>query len=82
MVMMTVEGGLTMDQAAGLAAGPFGEHLRGLAAMYVAPLFWQEKDQQGNASIRNGTMFFLEAGEGPFAVTARHVYQGYRTAKS
>lgn len=47
---------------------------------YVAPIHWEQRSAGGGVEIRNGTMFFLDAGRGPFAVTARHVYQACRGA--
>jgi hypothetical protein len=48
----------------------------------VAPLFWEMPDAQGRVRPTNATMFFLDGGLGPFAVTANHVYQGFLRAKA
>jgi hypothetical protein len=47
-------------------------------ASLVAPLFWVISDPDGRYRVRNGTAFFLDAGAGPFAVTAAHVIDGWR----
>ena len=74
-------GDVTKEEAIELCRGPFGKVMRELAASYVAPVFWEERNKEGGIRLRNSTMFFMDVGEGPFAVTARHVYQGYRAAK-
>lgn len=55
--------------------------MRAIAASYVAPIFWEVDADEGGLGLRNGTMFFLDAGEGVIAVTAAHVYRGYLDAK-
>ena len=75
-------GDVTKEEAIELCRGSFGKVMRELAASYVAPVFWEERNKEGGVRLRNSTMFFMDAGEGPFAVTARHVYQGYRVAKN
>ncbi|MCZ6847943.1 MAG: hypothetical protein O7F75_03745 [Alphaproteobacteria bacterium] len=57
------------------------------AASYAVPIFWvvPAEDGQGpdrNGRVRNGTLFVVDAGMGPFAVTANHVYEGYVEAKA
>jgi hypothetical protein len=39
----------------------------------TAPLFWILRDSNGNEMIKNGSLFFMDAGKGVFAVTASHV---------
>jgi hypothetical protein len=34
----------------------------------TAPLFWILRDSSGNEMVKNGSLFFLNAGEGAFAV--------------
>ncbi len=72
---------MTYDEAVARARGSFGEELRKVATSYIAPLFWETKNERGEVALRNGTAFFLDAGEGPFAVTAAHVYQACLEAK-
>ena len=73
---------VTKEEAIELFHGPFGKVMGELAASYAAPVFWKERNKEGQIRLRNGTMFFLDAGEGPFAVTARHVYKEYCVAKN
>ncbi len=42
-------------------------------ASITAPLFWVLRDSCGNEMIKNGSLFFIDAGGGTFAVTAAHV---------
>lgn len=44
---------------------------------HVAPLYWLKRPR-GPIEIRNGSIFFIDAGLGPFAVTAAHVIAGWR----
>jgi hypothetical protein len=39
----------------------------------TAPLCWVIRDGSGKELMKNGSVFFLDAGAGPFAVTAAHV---------
>src|SRR5258706_9409378 len=43
----------------------------------ATPIFWPYRDGAG-LRISNGTAFFVDAGEGPFGVTAAHVVEGWR----
>ena len=72
---------MTRDEAIDLLRGPFGKVIRDTVTSYVAPLCWEALEDDGRIVLRNGTVFFLDAGQGPFAVTASHVYQGYLEAK-
>ncbi len=56
-------------------------------AGYAVPIFWLAPPGDGregdrNGRVRNGTLFVVDAGMGPFAVTANHVYEGYVAAKA
>ena len=45
--------------------------------LITAPIFWVICDASGPP--RSGSAFFLDAGKGPFGVTAQHVIAGWRT---
>jgi hypothetical protein len=47
-----------------------------LVISYAAPLCWEVRDQ--GVKTRNGTVFFLDVGSGPMAITAAHVIEGWR----
>jgi hypothetical protein len=44
----------------------------------TAPLFWIIREGEKQYRVRNGSAFFLDAGQGPFGVTARHVLAGLK----
>jgi len=50
-------------------------------ARYVTRLFWHYQDKSlwtpPFALAQHASMFFLDCGRGPFAVTAGHVYETY-----
>ncbi|MBI3915536.1 MAG: hypothetical protein HY322_00825 [Betaproteobacteria bacterium] len=60
-----------------VATGPFPRRLRRLAAAHVGMFSWVMVPHEGNPEIHNGSMFLLDCGQGPFLVTAGHVYTGY-----
>ncbi len=68
---------LSREEAKAFLKGDFGIVMRDLAASYVAPFFWASKTAEDMIKFSNGMMSFLDCGEGPFAVTASHVYHGY-----
>jgi len=66
------------EEAKALIAGDFGKELLKAACAYCHPLFWAVRADSGLWKIKaNGTAFFLDCGEGPFLVTAAHVYEEY-----
>lgn len=72
----------TREEAIALLNGQLGAVLLESTASYVAPFFWETPAEEGGVRLRNGSMFFLNCGEGTFGVTADHVYQGYLEAKA
>jgi hypothetical protein len=78
---MAAQRRMNREEATALLMGPFGKFMRDTVASYVAPIFWETLDNEDRVVLRNGTIFFLDAGEGVFAVTAGHVYDGYVRAK-
>lgn len=48
----------------------------------AAPLYWIVRESSDHYKVRNGTVFFLDAGQGPFAVTCFHVIEGFRSDKA
>lgn len=66
------------EEAIALLKGGLGEALVNAAANYVMPIYWVAA-QDGRPHIPgNGSAFLLDAGQGPFLVTAGHVFEGYR----
>ena len=75
------------EQAIEPANGRFAEVALQAVADYAVPIFWAVPPEEGrepdrNVRIRNGTLFVVDAGMGPFAVSANHVYEGYVAAKA
>ena len=59
----------------------FAKVLLDVAFDCSAPLYWfSTADNKRGPVANNGTVFFVDAGVGSFAITARHVLQGYREA--
>ena len=67
----------TREEATEMLQGDFGRAIRDLTFSFVAPLYWQIMNDDSVVALRNGTAFFLNAGEGVMMATARHVYEGY-----
>lgn len=44
----------------------------------TAPLYWIIREVNKGFRVRNGSAFFLDAGKGPFGVTANHVVEGWK----
>lgn len=65
-----------------VATGPFPRQLRNIAAAKVSPISWVAVPEQGAPVLHNGSMFFLDCGDGPFAVTAGHVCREYLRDRS
>jgi hypothetical protein len=51
--------------------GRLGEAELALAASFCAPLYWVNRIDARQIEVKNGGAFFLDAGDGPFGVTAR-----------
>jgi hypothetical protein len=63
-------------EARRIMAGGLGKAELEFATSVCAPLYWIIREAGGRVRVRNGTVFFLDAGEGVFAVTAAHVLAG------
>ncbi len=59
----------------------FGRETLRAAASLVAPIYFAPRDGAGNNAINNGTIFFLDLGQGPFGVTADHVLRAFLNRK-
>ena len=59
----------------------FADVLFEIVLKCTAPIYWYEAHgKKLGAPISNGTIFFVDAGYGPIAISARHVLDGYRKA--
>jgi len=72
---------MTKEEAQVLLADDFGKALLKAASDYAIPLFWGTPDNDHWQVCNNGTAFILDCGQGPFLVTAAHVYEGYLAKK-
>jgi hypothetical protein len=66
------------DEARAIMAAGLGRAELEFATAVTAPLYWIIRGSDKRYRARNGSAFFLDAGEGPFAVTANHVIEGWR----
>jgi hypothetical protein len=71
---------MTKDEAIRLLKGPYGHEMQKIATDYTSVIFWADRDR--DTRIGNGSVFFLDLGQGTFAVTADHVVQAYLDRKA
>lgn len=69
---------LTHEEAKQIMLSGLGEAELRFATSLTAPIWWVIKNPNGTFFTKNGSAFFLDAGEGPFGVTANHVIEGWR----
>ena len=62
-----------IKEAKAIILGGLGKEELKFAASITAPLFWVRRCANGSVMVKNGSVFFLDAGQGAFAVTAAHV---------
>jgi hypothetical protein len=58
-----------------------GANLLHSGLAFAIPLWWLSEDQTANFTLRNGSAFLADHGQGIFAVTAAHVFSEYQEAK-
>jgi hypothetical protein len=68
---------ISIEAAKAIMKGGLGEAELKLVATFAAPFYWVIRQGDGRPTTRNGTAFFLDAGNGPIGVTACHVIEGY-----
>jgi hypothetical protein len=62
------------EEAIAVIRGGLGKAELEFIGSLTAPLFWILRDSSsGHEMVKNGSLFFLDAGKGAFAVTASHV---------
>src|SRR5215471_15001209 len=62
-----------IDEAKALMRSGLGKAELEFIATITAPLFWVLRGNDRRDHMKNGSVFFLDAGQGSFAVTAAHV---------
>jgi hypothetical protein len=70
----------TREQALALLRLGLDKALQMAAAQYVMPICWIAAEKGRPLLLGNGSAFIMDAGSGPFLVTAQHVYSEYRAA--
>jgi hypothetical protein len=74
----SLERQLSREEGEAIMRGGLGRFELELVTSFCAPLYCAMRDGSGNICSRNGTAFFLDAGNGLFGVTAAHVIDGLR----
>ncbi|SDA60783.1 MULTISPECIES: hypothetical protein [unclassified Janthinobacterium] len=72
---------MTENEAQSLLRGDFGRELLRTMMRYATSIAWGKFDNSKWQVMNAGTAFILDCGQGPFLVTAAHVYEGYLEAK-
>jgi len=73
---------LDEESARKLLTSGWGRTIHNLVNSYIVPLCWFVPEKSGSKfKARNGSAFFLDAGEGPFGVTAAHVIEDYKKCR-
>lgn len=49
---------------------------------FIVPLWWVSASPDDGLTVRNGTAFLADFGQGCFAISTAHVYRAYLDAKS
>jgi hypothetical protein len=74
---------LSMEEAKKLFDGPFGEQLHQLIVHHMSYFVFGTKGPSGEPqTLQNGTCFFIRTPIRLLVVTARHVIDGFRSAKA
>jgi hypothetical protein len=72
---------ISKEEGARIIRAGFAHVLLDVSFDCSAPIYWfRMTGEQRGPVLNNGTIFFVDAGAGPFGVTARHVLEGYRNA--
>lgn len=69
---------LSREEAIAIMKGGLGEAELALVASFCAPLYWVNRIDIRQIEVKNGSAFFLDAGNGPFGVTAYHVVKEWQ----
>jgi hypothetical protein len=72
---------VSKEEAIRIIQAGFSKVLHDVAFQCSAPIYWFtiEGGRRGKV-LNNGIIFFVDAGQGPIGVTAKHVIEGYREA--
>lgn len=70
------------EEATRLLRGGLADAFKDIAARYVIPICWIVAQDGRPLIVDSGSAFLLDCGQGPFLVTADHVYRGFRAARA
>jgi len=73
---------VTPEEQKAIISSGLGKYELQLVNSFNAPLFWTIRKEDGTLGFRNGTAFFLNAGQRPFGVTAWHVVEGWKRSRA
>ncbi|MGA9754388.1 MAG: hypothetical protein WBV23_04520 [Desulfobaccales bacterium] len=73
---------LSEAEAKEIMKGGLGKAELEFVTSLTAQLYWIIKEGDSGLKVRNGSAFFLDAGEGPFGVTAYHVLKKLNEGRS
>ena len=62
-----------IEEAIAVIRGGLGKAELEFVASLTTPIFWVLRDSSGKEMVRNGSLFFLDAGEGAFELQ-RHMW--------
>jgi hypothetical protein len=79
---MSVDEQLGIEEGKAIIQGGLGRYELELVTSFCAPLYWAVRDAASSMRSRNGTAFFLDAGQGLFGVTACHVIDGWQASRA
>ncbi|MGD0187899.1 MAG: hypothetical protein ABSC25_21990 [Roseiarcus sp.] len=79
---MSLQQQLSVEEAKAIMHGGLGIYELQLVTSFCTPLYWVIRNSDLTFLTRNGTAFFLDAGRGPFGVTACHVIDGWRKSEA
>ena len=81
--MTTMTDSNDVERRRKLARGPYGQITSRYALHYgKAAFFGSPPNAPGESWIKNGTIAFVDLGNGPIGITCAHVIKGYREEKS
>ena len=74
---------MNRDEARALMAGPLGEQLMKFPLRWCKPTFFGIQPAPGEwVEVQNGTASLIVRGEDHFAITCRHVLEGFRGVRA
>jgi hypothetical protein len=79
---MSTDEQLSIEEGKAIVQAGLGRYELDLVTSFCAPIYWAVRDAFRSVRSRNGTAFFLDAGQGLFGVTACHVIDGWQASRA